>query len=66
MTLATTLTVALCEQIVPQDDIPNSFPEELAEDCVDPKAFKRLAGFDSTGYKTQALPVPRAVANASL
>ena len=48
--------------IVPQDDIPNDFPVELAEDCVDPKAFKKHAGFGSTGYHNQVLPVPK-VAN---
>jgi ectoine hydroxylase-related dioxygenase (phytanoyl-CoA dioxygenase family) len=45
--------------IVPQDDIPNDFPVELAEDCIDPKAFKKHAGFGGTGYHNQALPVPK-------
>ena len=46
--------------IMPQDDIPNHFPKELADDCSDPSVFKRLAGF-GTPYQSQVLPVPRAV-----
>ena len=46
--------------IMPQDDIPNSFPQELADDCADPDLFKRLAGF-GTPYQTQVLPVPKAI-----
>ncbi|MDC0213193.1 phytanoyl-CoA dioxygenase family protein [Gammaproteobacteria bacterium] len=47
--------------IMPQDDIPNHFPQELADDCADPDLFKRLAGF-GTPYQTQVLPVPKAIA----
>ena len=46
--------------ISPQDDIPNHFPKELAEDCSDPDTFRRLAGF-GTPYQSQVLPVPKAV-----
>lgn len=46
--------------ILPQDDIPNSFNHELADDCRDPEQFKQLAGF-GTPYRSQVLPVPRAV-----
>jgi hypothetical protein len=46
--------------IQPQDDIPNHFPRELAADCVDPSLFRQLAGFGSP-YRSQVLPVPRAV-----
>jgi hypothetical protein len=46
--------------IEPQDDIPNHFPRELAEDCADPAVFKQLAGFGAP-YQTQVLPVPKAV-----
>ncbi|MDE0440849.1 MAG: phytanoyl-CoA dioxygenase family protein [Gammaproteobacteria bacterium] len=45
--------------IQPQDDIPNHFPRELAEDCDDPDTFKQLAGF-GLPYQAQALPVPKA------
>jgi hypothetical protein len=44
----------------PQDDIPNHFPRQLADDCDDPKVFREFAGFGSP-YQTQALPLPRAV-----
>lgn len=44
----------------PQDDIPNHFPRELADDCNDPSVFKEFAGFGAP-YQSQALPVPRAV-----
>ncbi len=46
--------------ILPQDDIPNHFPKELADDCADPALFKRLAGFGSP-YQSQVYPLPRAV-----
>ena len=46
--------------ISPQDDIPNHFPKELAEDCSNPDTFKRLAGFGAP-YQSQVLPVPRAI-----
>ncbi|MYB36267.1 MAG: phytanoyl-CoA dioxygenase family protein [Gammaproteobacteria bacterium] len=46
--------------ISPQDDIPNHFPKELADDCADPKTFHMLAGFGSP-YQSQAYPLPRAV-----
>ena len=48
--------------ILPQDDIPNHFPRALADDCVDPGLFKRLAGFGSP-YRSQVYPLPRAVAS---
>ena len=46
--------------ILPQDDIPNHFPQELADDCADPETFRRLAGFGSP-YQTQVYPLPKAV-----
>lgn len=46
--------------IQPQDDIPNHFPRELADDCRDPEVFRKLAGFGAP-YQSQVLPVPRAV-----
>ena len=46
--------------ISPQDDIPNHFPKELAEDCSNPHTFKRLAGFGSP-YQSQVLPVPKTI-----
>ena len=45
--------------ILPQDDIPNHFPRELADECDDPDVFKQLAGF-GLPYQSQVLPVPRA------
>ena len=45
---------------LPQDHIPNPFPRELADDCADPKLFKRLAGFGSP-YRSQVYPLPRTV-----
>ena len=45
--------------IQPQDDIPNHFPKELADDCANPKLFRQLAGFGAP-YQSQVLPVPRA------
>lgn len=50
--------------IAPQDDIPNHFPRELADDCRDPKLFKELAGFGSP-YQSQVMPVPKAVLPAA-
>lgn len=44
----------------PQDDIPNHFPQELADDCADPKTFKLLAGFGNP-YQTFPSPYPRAI-----
>lgn len=49
--------------ISPQDDIPNHFPRELADDCADPKTFHMLAGFGSP-YQSQVYPLPRAVASS--
>lgn len=46
--------------IQPQDDIPNHFPRELADDCSDPDVFRKLAGFGSP-YQSQVLPVPKAI-----
>ncbi|HIC33212.1 MAG TPA: hypothetical protein EYO78_00310 [Gammaproteobacteria bacterium] len=48
--------------IQPQDDIPNHFPQALADDCDNPKLFKRLAGFGNP-YQTQVLPVPKSVSS---
>lgn len=48
------------ESISPQDDIPNHFPRELADDCADPDTFKLLAGFGSP-YQSFPLPFPRPV-----
>ena len=44
----------------PQDDIPNHFPRELADDCTDPDTFKLLAGFGNP-YQSLPIPYPRAV-----
>ena len=46
--------------VQPQDDIPNHFPKDLADDCDNPALFKHLAGFGSP-YQNQALPLPKAV-----
>ncbi|MYE84159.1 MAG: phytanoyl-CoA dioxygenase family protein [Gammaproteobacteria bacterium] len=46
--------------ILPQDDIPNHFPQELADDCADPATFRELAGFGSP-YQSQVYPLPKAV-----
>ena len=46
--------------VSPQDDIPNHFPRELAEDCADPETFKQLAGFGAP-YQSQVYPLPKAV-----
>lgn len=45
--------------MLPQDDIPNHFPRELADDCVNPELFKEFAGF-GVPYQRQVLPLPRA------
>ena len=48
--------------VLPQDDIKNLFPQELAEDCDDPAMFKFLAGFaDEFPYSQQTERVPRLV-----
>ena len=47
--------------ILPQDDIPNHFPQELADDCADPQTFRELAGFGQP-YQNPPLPFPKAVA----
>ena len=48
--------------VLPQDDIKNLFPPELAEDCDDPDMFKFLAGFaDEFPYSQQTERVPRLV-----
>lgn len=49
------------QSLQPQDDIPNSFPQELADDCVDPDTFKRLAGFGLGPYTRHMIPYPKAV-----
>ena len=42
-----------------QEDIVNSFPRELAEDCDNPDQFRALAGFDDPfPYAEQNQPVP--------
>lgn len=41
--------------IQPQDDIPNHFTPELADDCDDPVLFRRMADFGSP-YQTQVHP----------
>ena len=46
--------------ISPQDDIPNHFPKELAEDCSNPDTFKPLAGFAEPS-QSQVMPDPRAI-----
>ena len=46
--------------ILPQEDIPNHFPRDLIDDCIDPKTFKWLVGSGSP-YRTPPLPFPRAV-----
>ena len=48
--------------VLPQDDIKNLFPQELAEDCDDPDMFKFFAGFaDEFPYSQQTERVPRLV-----
>lgn len=48
--------------VLPQDDIKNLFPQELAKDCDDPDMFKFLAGFaDEFPYSQQTERVPRLV-----
>ena len=48
--------------VLPQDDIKNLFPRELAEDCDDPDMLKFLAGFaDEFPYSQQTERVPRLV-----
>ena len=45
--------------ILPQDDIKNLFPQELADDCCDPEMFRLLAGFvDEFPYARQTTPIP--------
>jgi ectoine hydroxylase-related dioxygenase (phytanoyl-CoA dioxygenase family) len=45
--------------ILPQDDIKNLFPQELADDCFDPEMFRLLAGFvDEFPYTQQTNPIP--------
>ena len=48
--------------ILPQDDIKNLFPRELADDCCDPTLFATLAGFaDEFPYTQQNQRIPRVV-----
>jgi hypothetical protein len=48
--------------ILPQDDIKNLFPQELADDCSDPEMFRLLAGFvDEFPYTQQTERIPRFV-----
>jgi len=48
--------------ILPQDDIKNLFPRELADDCDDPDTFNLLAGFaDEFPYSQQTERIPRLV-----
>jgi hypothetical protein len=45
--------------VLPQDDIKNLFPKELADDCYDPEMFRLLAGFvDEFPYTQQTSPIP--------
>jgi len=51
--------------VLPQEDIRNSFPRDLAADCEDPDEFARLAGFaDQWPYLQQIEPLPRRVGSA--
>ena len=46
--------------ILPQDDIKNLFPRDLADDCSNPELFSFLAGFaDEFPYSQQTERVPR-------
>lgn len=46
--------------VTSQEDITGSFPQELADDCDDPGAFRTLCGFDDQfPYKAQSQPVPK-------
>jgi hypothetical protein len=48
--------------VLPQEDFKVSFPETLAGDCVDPEAFRVLAGFDDVfPYTDQRERIPRAI-----
>ncbi|MDP7067860.1 MAG: phytanoyl-CoA dioxygenase family protein [Acidimicrobiales bacterium] len=48
--------------VLPQDDIKNLFPQELADDCDDPEMFKFLAGFaDEFPYSHQTERIPRLI-----
>lgn len=48
--------------VLPQEDIRNGFDQSLADDCVDPAAFRTLAGFtDVFPYREQSERVPRVV-----
>ena len=48
--------------ILPQDDIKNLFPQDLAEDCSNPEMFKFLAGFeDEFPYSKQTERLPRLI-----
>ena len=58
------------QAILPQEEIKNGFPRELAEDCVNPDLFCELAGFgDIFPYVTQTAtsptPVPHLAAGRS-
>ncbi|HAN07294.1 MAG TPA: hypothetical protein DCP89_02220 [Acidimicrobiaceae bacterium] len=45
--------------VLPQDDIKNLFPQELADDCCDPEVFRMLSGFvDEFPYAQQTSPIP--------
>ena len=45
--------------VTSQEDITGTFPQDLAEDCDDPKLFRELAGFDDVfPYAHQTQPVP--------
>eukprot|EP01041_Mallomonas_annulata_P029145 gene29145-51088_t len=48
--------------VLPQEDIRNSFPPDLAADCEDPAEFARLAGLaDQWPYMQQIEPLPQRV-----
>ena len=45
--------------VTSQEDIVNSFPRELADDCENPELFRALAGFsDPFPYAEPGQPVP--------
>lgn len=50
------------QAILPQEEIKNTFPRELAEDCIDPALFCELAGYsDIFPYVTQTATKPTPV-----
>ena len=45
-------------QIIPQEDFPNGFPPELAEDRSDPATFREFCGFGSLLNTPDVVPLP--------